>query len=258
MTILIVEDEAIASDRIQQMVKENIRDAEIVGLCNSIDETVSYLRSNPMPDLLLMDIELSDGKSFDIFEEVNVTSPVIFTTAYDEYVMKAFSVHSIDYLLKPIQVDDLKKSISKFRTLNNVYGKLSSATAQELLQELRKTTGGDGTITREHFLVKQGHRLISISVDEIAFFYSEERITFLVTHNGKQYLLDQPLEELEQQVSSRRFFRCSRKYLVERRSIINVIIHFNGKLKLELKPSSKDDVIVSRDRAPEFKKWLGG
>lgn len=258
MKILIVEDEAVAAERIQNMVKSGVPDAEILGRCDSIEETVDYLRSHPMPDLMLMDIELSDGKSFEIFDEVKVTCPVIFTTAYDEYVMKAFGVHSIDYLLKPVQADALKKSIHKFRELRQVYAGATIATAQDLARELKKAWQEQSGPQREHFLVKHGHRLLSVSAGEVAYFYSENGVSYLKTHAGNFYPLDDTLDTLEQQVEPKTFHRCSRKFLVSRSAVQNAHLAFNGKIKVVVKPAPDEDVIVSRDRAPDFKKWMGG
>jgi two-component system LytT family response regulator len=211
-----------------------------------------------MPNLILMDIELVDGQSFEIFKEVEVTCPVIFTTAYDEFALQAFKVHSIDYLLKPIVYDDLKRSLDKFTQLQKMYSSPRSINVDDLLQELRRTSVGTSGTHREYFLVKQGQRLISVSIEEIAYFYSQDRVSFLKTFDNRTYSLDSSLEEIEGQVDANRFFRASRQYLAERRSIGNVYVHFNGKYKLALKPATEEEVFVSRDRAPEFKKWLGG
>jgi two-component system response regulator LytT len=260
MNIMIIEDEDFAAQRIRGIIEDNVPDAHIVGVYDSVEDSVQFLNSNPMPHLMLTDIELVDGQSFEIFNEVKVTCAVIFTTAYDEFVLKAFSVHSIDYLLKPIQKEDLLRSIQKFRELQKVYSSNLLISSRELLAELRKTINTEAPqVPREYFLIRQGQRLISINVDEIAYFYSEERLTFLKTTEGKFHVIDQPLEELEKQVEAARFFRANRKYLIERRSISNVIIHFNGKLKVVLQPAPKeDDAIVSRERANDFRKWLGG
>ncbi|PRY14320.1 LytTR family two component transcriptional regulator [Pontibacter ummariensis] len=257
MNIFIVEDEAIAVERIQEMVRKVAPEANISGLADSIEESVQYLKEQPMPDLILMDIELVDGQSFEIFREVEITCPVIFTTAYDEFALQAFKVHSVDYLLKPIQLEDLQQSVDKFRQLKQVYGQKQALQVDELLLELRKSVAPASNLYREHFLVRQGQHLISISVEDIAYFYSEERITFLKTREGRSLALDYPLEEVEKQLDPKRFFRASRKYLIERRSIRQVYVHFNGKYKAELQPATKDELLVSRDRGPEFKKWLG-
>lgn len=257
MNIFIVEDEAIAAERIQELVKKVAPDATIAGLADSIEESVLYLSRNPMPDLILMDIELVDGQSFEIFQEVEVTCPVIFTTAYDEFALKAFQVHSIDYLLKPIQVDDLRRSMDKFRKLKLAYGQKQALNVDELLLELRKSTAPTPTLFREYFLVKKGQHLISVSVEDIAYFYSEEKITFMKTHGGLSHPVDYPLEEVERQLDPKGFFRASRRYLVQRRSVAYVYAHFNGKYKIDLKPAAKDELFVSRDRAPAFRSWLG-
>ena len=260
MNILIIEDEDFAAQRIRSIIEDNVPDAHIAGVYDSVEDSVRYLSNNPMPHLLLTDIELVDGQSFEIFNEVKITCPVIFTTAYDEFVLKAFSVHSIDYLLKPIQKEELLRSVGKFRELQQVYSSKDLFTSRDLLAELRKSIVAETPqAPREYFLVRQGQRLISVNVDEIAYFYSEERLTFIKTVDGKSHVIDYTLEELEKQVEATRFFRANRKYLVERKSISNVVIHFNGKLKVILKqPPKEDDVIVSRERAGDFKKWLGG
>lgn len=258
MKILIVEDELVAAQRIQSMVAANIPDAHIAGVCDSVEETVNFLSANEMPDLMLMDIELADGKSFEIFDEVKITCPVIFTTAYDEYVMKAFSVHSIDYLLKPIETEALKKSIAKFRELQKVYAGKETVLATDLIAQLRQAVAAGNKTVREHFLVKHGHKLLSIHTSEVAYFYSENGITYLKTGANNFYAIDDTLDELEEHVDPKNFHRCSRKFLVNRSAIQSAFLHFNGKLKLTVKPSPSEDVIVSRDRAAEFKKWMGG
>ncbi len=258
MNILIIEDEAIAAQRIRQIVQEKIMDAQIVGHCDSVEGSIQFLSTHQSPDLILMDIELVDGQSFEIFDEVAIKCPVIFTTAYDEFALKAFKVHSIDYLLKPIQAEELVSSIGKFRQLQQVYGTGSGFDAQQLVQQLRQLAAAPAGNYREHFLVRQGQKLLSIPAADVAYFYSEGRITFLKTWEGKFYALEGSLEEVEQQVDPRIFFRSSRKYLTARKAIGNVYVHFNGKFKITLKPATTDDVFVSRDRAPEFKKWLGG
>lgn len=260
MNVLIIEDEQYAAQRIKEIVENNVPDAVVLGIFGSIEDSVNFLQKNPSPDLLLMDIELSDGKSFDIFKEVKIKCPVVFTTAYDEFVLQAFAVHSIDYLLKPIQKDDLLKSISKFTELREIYQAGHGFTPEILLEELRRSMMKKPVPqAREYFLVKQGTRLVSIGIDEIAYFYSEGGLSMLRLVNGKTYPTDGSLEEIETQVDDIQFFRANRKYLLGRKSIDNIIIHFNGKLKVVVHPISKeDDLIVSREKAGDFKKWLGG
>jgi two-component system LytT family response regulator len=257
MNILIIEDEVVAAERIQELVHKTITDAHIVGLCDSIEQSVQFLQTHPMPSLILMDIELADGQSFEIFREVDITCPVIFTTAYDAYALQAFKVHSIDYLLKPIQQEELQQSINKFRQLKESFESKAALNVDDLLEALRRTTIPVGNTYRERFLVRKGQQLLSIPNEETAYFYSEGRITFLKTIAGPFYALETSLEDVEQQVDPARFFRASRKYLLERRAIRTVLSDFNGKYRVILKPDAKEEVIVSRDRAAAFRKWLG-
>ncbi|RIV24025.1 DNA-binding response regulator [Fibrisoma montanum] len=263
MNLFIIEDEIVAAERIRELVQQTAPDARIVGWADSIEDSVRFLRASTagpdQPDLILMDIELVDGQSFEIFHEVEVPCPVIFTTAYDEYALQAFKVHSIDYLLKPIQREELRNSLTKFRQLSDRYRTTVPAfDVNALIEGLRRSTAPAQGVHREHFLVRQGQRLISVGIDEVAYFYSEDRVTFLKAHDGRYFPLDQTLEEVEQQIDERQFFRTSRQYLVARPAVSGVYVHLNGKLKVTLKPAIPDMLFVSRDRAPEFKKWLGG
>lgn len=258
MNILIIEDEIIAAERIQELVQKTIPAANVLGVCDSIETSVHYLRTQEMPHLILMDIELVDGKSFAIFREVEVTCPVIFTTAYDEYALQAFKVNSIDYLLKPIQQEELQNSIAKLKLLQETFQNKRLLDLDALLSALRSTKVPIGENYRERFLVRKGQQLLSITVDEISFFYSQGHITFLKTPGGLAYSLDNSLDEVEQQVNPSRFFRASRKYLLERQAIRSVLSDSNGKYRVNLKPETKEEVMVSRDRAAAFRKWLGG
>ena len=263
MNILIIEDEIVAAERIRELVRHTAPDARIVGSTDSIEGSVKFLRetaSGPdRPELILMDIELVDGQSFEIFGEVEVPCPVIFTTAYDEYALRAFKVHSIDYLLKPIQREELSTSLQKFRELKHRYQAANPAfDLNALMAELRQPASPAPAAHREHFLVRQGQRLISVAVGEVAYFYSEDRVTFLKTHDGRYFPVDRTLEETELQTDPRQFFRASRQYLVARSAVNGVYVHLNGKLKITLKPATPEMLFVSRDRAPEFRQWLGG
>ncbi|WP_128545240.1 LytR/AlgR family response regulator transcription factor [Larkinella soli] len=263
MNLFIIEDEIVAAERIRELVQQTAPDARIVGWADSIEDSVTFLRSHAdgpdRPDLILMDIELVDGQSFEIFREVEVPCPVIFTTAYDEYALQAFKVHSIDYLLKPIQREELRSSLTKFRQLSERYRPAGPAfDMNALIDQLRRSTLTGPVSPREYFLVRQGQRLISVGVGEIAYFYSEDRVTFLKTHDGRYFPVDQPLEDIEGQIDERQFFRASRQFLVARPAVSGVYVHLNGKLKITLKPTITEMLFVSRDRAPEFRKWLGG
>ncbi len=255
MRVLIIEDETLAAKRLCKMVEEFYPEIKVEAVTDSIQSSVEWLNSFAHPDLILMDIELADGQSFEIFNQVEVKSTIIFTTAYDEYAIRAFKVNSIDYLLKPINPDDLKRGIDKFKTLNNEEKTLHKGLDIEaVLLALRK----EQVVTYKHrFLVKQGQRFIPIILSEIAYFYTEEKVSFIRTFTDQRYIVDHSLDELEQLLDPELFFRANRQYIICPKTIDAIHNHFNGKLKINLKPSAVEDVFVSRERAADFKKWLG-
>ncbi len=255
MKILIIEDEALAAKRIRKMIEEFYPEITIEAVTDSIQSSVEWLKSFPHPDLILMDIELADGQSFEIFNQVDVKSTIIFTTAYDEYAIRAFKVNSIDYLLKPINPDDLKRGIDKFEMLYGDEKILQKGLDIEaVLLALRK----EQVVTyKQRFLVKQGQRFIPIILSEIAYFYTEEKVSFIRTFSDQRYVVDHSLDELEQLLDSEFFFRANRQYIICPKTIEAIHNHFNGKLKINLKPTASEDIFVSRERAGDFKKWLG-
>ena len=256
MKILIIEDEALAARRIKAMVAGFDESYEILSVLNSVASTVKWLKENPSPDLLLMDIELVDGQSFEIFNQADVKCPVIFTTAYDEYAIKAFKVNSIDYLLKPVNEDDLKASIEKFHRMKSMYGGqvAEAINIQNLLHELR--AGPDGNY-RDRFLIKSGDRLFPVEICDIAYFFTKDKANFIKTHDSREFIVDNTLDELEKSVNPKKFFRINRQFLVEHKSVLKIHLWFNSKLKVELEPKPGEEVIVSREKAAEFRQWLG-
>lgn len=252
MKILIVEDEELAVDKLKKTVLEVERGVEIVGETNSIESTVKWLRTHSMPDLILMDIELSDGQSFEIFNQVDVTTPVIFTTSYDEYAIKAFKVNSIDYLLKPVEADDLAQALEKYHRLTAKTNEPIDLSG--LVKELQRQLH---TNYRTRFLVKQGQRLVSLEVSNIAYFFAEGRLVYANTWDKHKYVIDFTIEELESMLDPQQFFRANRAHLIHVRSVSQIHNYFNGKLKLELKPSHELDVVISREKANDFKVWMG-
>jgi two-component system LytT family response regulator len=258
MKVIIIEDEALAARQLKAMVQECDESIEILVLLDSVEASVAWLRSNASPDLLLMDIELVDGQSFEIFNQVEVKSPVIFTTAYNEYAIQAFRVNSIDYLLKPIDENALQRSLQKFRELKKLYGTTSNnslninafinAIKQEKLPQ---------TEYRERFLLKQGSRLVPISVEDIAYFYSQERLTFVKTWDERSYVVDYTLDELECILHPKHFFRANRQVILCVKAVDKVHLHFNSRLKLDLKPATTEEVFISRDKSGEFRLWMG-
>lgn len=251
MKAIIVEDEQFAARRLEAMIKEYDPAIRIEARLESVADSVEWLRNNAHPDLIFLDIHLEDGLSFSIFDQVKVNVPIIFTTAFDEYAIKAFKLRSIDYLLKPIVQADLNRAIDKYRE----WGEKKQAFD---IGELRSLMQGESKQYRERFSAVVGQKLKSIDVKEIAYFFSNSGITFIATTQGNQYSIDQSLDNLLEELDPNLFFRINRQYLVGMQSLANIHIFPKSRLKLELKPPVKDDVFVSIDRVTEFKKWIDG
>ncbi len=256
MKILIVEDEEFAAKRLIQMIKTILPEAVVNGPLDSILATVNHLNSESDYDLIFMDIQLADGKSFTVFEQYKIPTPVIFTTAYDEYALKAFEHNSIDYLLKPIKRKNLELAIEKFNKLKEFYDKTdSNSKLYEVLLGLKIPAI---PVFRDRFLVSKGDVMVPIRSEEIACFFAEEKAVFLVTYDNKRNLIANTIEELSEQLDPKIFFRVNRQYILSSTSIRKVFNHFNFKLKVELKMDSKIEIFVSRSRAAAFKDWMNG
>lgn len=257
MKVLIIEDEQLAVAKLTQTLYKVNADAEIIGVAESIAASVKCLKESTVkPDLILMDIELADGQSFAIFDEVEVDSPVIFTTSYDEYALKAFKVNSIDYLLKPVQQNDLIAALAKLNKLRGS-GDADNQTSkiEKLVTELQKQT--TATPHRKRFLVKHLQRLVSVDVATIAYFYCDDRVNFFAAADGKNYILDYTMDEIEAMVSPDLFFRVSRSLIVSVESVNQIEPYFGNRLALKLKPVFEKDAIVSREKVNDFKVWMG-
>lgn len=267
MKILIVEDEELAAKKLAKAVAALEEDAEIMAVTDSIQATVDWLEGNPRPDLILMDIELTDGQSFEIFNLTEVKSPVIFTTSYDEFALKAFKVNSVDYLLKPIQKEDLQAALDKYRRLKQAFAQPVAASAapaesatgmgplEQIIRELQHKL--QPKEYRKRFLVKQGQKLISIETEDIAYFYSDGRVNFFKTADNRKYITDYTMEELEDMLDPVQFHRISRSFYVSIKSVAQIHDYFGNRLILELKPALEKDAIVSREKVADFKKWMG-
>jgi two-component system, LytTR family, response regulator LytT len=257
MNILIVEDEDLAVKKIQKTLTSVDPGAQVVGITDSITATVDWLKTNPSPDLILMDIELSDGQSFEIFTRVDVKSAVVFTTSYDEYALKAFKVNSIDYLLKPIQKEDLESALHKYRQMKNLYasGNGAELNVDNLVKELRQKL--QPKEFRKRFLVKHAQKLVSIEVEEIAYFFSDGRLNFFKTYDNKKFVVDYTMDELEDMLDPERYFRISRSFYIAVDSVDQIHDYFGNRLLLHLKPAVDKEAIVSREKVADFKKWMG-
>lgn len=259
MKILIVEDEELAVKKLTKTVNSVDENAEIIGVADSIKGTVEWLGSHPAPDLILMDIELADGQSFEIFGLTEVKSPVIFTTSYDEYALQAFKVNSIDYLLKPVQKEDLEVALNKYKQLKNLYSKEENKpealNLEKIVKELQQKL--QPKEYRKRFLVKHGQKLISVEIDDIAYFFSDGRLNFFKTHDNKKFVVDYTMDELEEMLDPEKYFRISRSFYVSVGSIDQIHDYFGNRLLLHLKPTVEKEAIVSREKVSEFKKWMG-
>lgn len=255
MNILIIEDENLAAQRLEKLVRDIDHTIMVKGVTDSIESSVEWLSKNPTPDLILMDIELADGQSFEIFKRVEVTSPVIFTTAYDEFALKAFKVNSIDYLLKPVKSEDLKNSMEKLNNLRSMSEKTDGMeNIKHLLEGLYQQKDDQ---YRKRFLAKSGQRFVPIEINDVAYFYSEDKMVFLKTGANQRYMLDFNLEQLEKELDPKNFFRANRQFILSNRAIQDIHSWFNGKLKVKVVPATSEEVIISRDKAAEFKSWMG-
>lgn len=241
--VIIIEDEILIAERLKKMIESIEPEMNVVEMIDSVKEAISCL-SESIPDLIFLDINLSDDYCFKIFEEVNVTCPVIFVTAYSEYAIKAFEINSIDYLLKPISIPSLKKSIDKYKSLTT----FPNYTKMMIDMESRY---------RNRFLVKLNNQLKSISIDNIAYFFSEDKLTFACLNDGKKLPLDFSLKKIEEEINPNNFFRINKKYLISLNSIDEMYYVSKSKIKLQLKPTVEKEIIfVAIEKIGTFKVWL--
>jgi two-component system LytT family response regulator len=254
MKVLIIEDEIPALTRVKKMLLEVEPRTVIVGTADSIESAITLIRKHPQADVILMDIELADGQSFEIFSRIAVTSPVIFTTAYDEFALKAFKVNSIDYLLKPIDKDELQKAIAKLKVLKRVQDVPDyKEQLQQILSNFNVTTQPQ---YKSRFLIKVGTKMLSVPADQIAYFHAADKLVYLYTMHGQKHIIDYTLDELMRVLHPNHFFQLNRQFVANVKSIHSVHSYFNGKLKVDLTPRFSEEVIISRERAAEFKMWL--
>ena len=251
MTALIVEDEKPAAEHLVRLLHECDHELSILHITDSVSQTVKWFKSNPVPDIMFLDIQLADGPSFEIFQQVDVQCPVIFTTAFEEYAIKAFKINSVDYLLKPVGMDELNFALGKFKGLdlqassNSLLGKKVELLMQMMTKEYKS-----------RFIVNIGPRIKAIECTKINYFFSLEKSTFLCTDTGKTYDISYSLDQLEPQLDPAKFFRISRKYIVNIEAIQEIITYSSSRLKLIIKGSDDESILVSRRKINEFKEWL--
>jgi DNA-binding LytR/AlgR family response regulator len=286
MNVLIVEDEAIAIEWLKAQLLEVDDSITVVGELDSIQNAVEWLRSMPPPDLVFMDIQLADGLSFEIFTQIYIPSPVVFTTSFDEFALQAFKVHSIDYLLKPITKMDLQRSLEKYKRLQEIYTTRAAVgrgdTEREQIESPpppmeEERQDSNANITRlveqllqaqparnsSRLLVQQGNKMLPLGYDDIAFISSENKLTYITTHDDKRYIKNRSLDELEAFLPRETFFRINRQFIVHIGAVSSILLQQSGKLKVYLKPlpainkEEGRDTFVSRERFSDFKSWLG-
>lgn len=255
MDVLVIEDEKAAAKRLISLIQQISPKTTIVAQLDSVKRSVTWLQQNTSPDLIFMDIQLADGLSFEIFDHITVLAPIIFTTAYDQYAIKAFKVNSIDYLLKPIDADELTTAIDKYQSFHQNQSAAQTVTPDlsQLQQALQMIQGPE---YKSRFVVKVGEHIRAIPIEEALYFFSQEKVTYLQSSRGKHYIIDYSLEQVEDMVDPSVYFRISRKYMVRFSAIEDIITYSSSRLKLKLKHSDDHDVLVSRDRVADFKQWL--
>lgn len=255
MIALIIEDEAAAAEKIARLANAHFAEATLAGPIESIEESVEWLKAHPMPDLIFMDIQLADGPSFDIFKEVEISCPVIFTTAYDEHALTAFSHNGIEYLLKPIKEEAFQKAIDKYRSWNQ-HASPPQPDWTGLLAGIQ--SANDRKSYQKRLVIRYGQQIKALEIKDAAFFYIESKVTILNTFGGKEYPVDQNLEELQSILDPAIFFRINRKMIVNIEAISKMSAHSKSRVRLTLQPGFSEEVVVSSERSPVFKEWLKG
>lgn len=250
---LIIEDEKPAAEHLQRLINKIDTEIDVIKILSSVEDALLWLENNPMPDLIFLDVQLSDGLSFEIFNHIDIKCPIIFTTAYEEYAIKAFKVNSIDYLLKPVGIDDLKYAIDQFTSSDNDSIDSYNQSLRHKVDTVMKLLTDN---YKSRFLVNVGMHIRSVETININLFYSLEKSTFLLENTGKTYDIDYSLEQVEKLVDPKQFFRISRKHMVNINAIADIISYTNSRLKLKVVNSKDDDMLVTRSKLTEFRKWL--
>jgi two-component system LytT family response regulator len=251
MKAVIIEDELVAAQKLQRLISQSAGDIQVISVLQSVDESIEWFTLNTVPDLVFMDIHLADGSAFSIFEKVRISCPIIFTTAYDEYALKAFEVNSIDYLLKPINEKSFEHAMDKFRNL--------AATKNydaDMLANILTAFKDTKKVYKSNFLIPHKDKFIPLAIDRIACFYTENKLVKIITGDNQTYTMDSSLEELFIRLDPSQFFRANRQYIVSHKAIKDISVWFGNKLSINLMVSAPDKIIVSKARVPDFKDWF--
>lgn len=255
MKVIIVEDEYFTARSLQSLLTETAPEIEVLTILQSVEECVDWFDNNPQPDLAFMDIHLADGQVFSLFDRVEVSCPIIFTTAYEEYALKAFEVNSIDYLLKPVKKKDLQRALDKIKLFAADDRKVDN---QAIMAKMMEALGESSSNYKSHFLIPYRDKLLPVSVDRIAYIRSENKGAVLVTTGNKEYFMDLSLDRIVRELNPKHFYRANRQYIVAHDAIESMSVWFGGKLTVSLYMDTPEQIIVSRARNKEFKEWYQG
>ncbi|MBN2173819.1 MAG: response regulator transcription factor [Bacteroidales bacterium] len=253
MNVLIIEDEPHAQNELKRLLQKADPSVLVSECIDSVEDSVLWLQSNDAPDLIFLDIQLSDGLGFDIFKQIEIKVPVIFTTAYDEYAIQAFKLNSIDYLLKPIRFEDLSSALKKLQILKEQFGSKQMVIDMKQVEQLLKINQPE---YKERFITRVGDQIKYVNINEIAYFRAEDNEVMLITLKNNRYIVDPSLDELTNLLHPKKFFRANRSYIVTVEAIEKISKYFNSRLHLELVPKTEDTVLISRVRVPDFLKWM--
>ncbi len=256
MKILIIEDEPFAQKELKRLLEVAEGKFEILDMIDTVEDSVDWLKENPPPDLIFLDIQLADGISFDIFRQVEIKSPVIFTTAYDEYAIRAFQLNSIDYLLKPVKLTDLMRAINKYESLKDQYGKDDNESVNITKSQLEGLLNLGQKEYKSRFVAKIGDQIKYIPIEDVAYFYAEDNVVFLVSKSANRYIIEYSIEEIDSLVEPKNFYRLNRSVVAHINAIDKVYKYLNSRLKIELKPESEKEVLISRAKVSDFMKWM--
>ncbi len=252
LNVLIIEDEEPAAKRLQKMLLEIEPGATVLGNIVSVSSALKWFGENPSPDLVISDIQLSDGLSFEIYKKIELSCPIIFTTAYDQYAIEAFKVNSIDYLLKPVKKDELEKAVNKYKKINQ-----AAAAPVIDINKLLQSFNPGGIEYKKRFVVRYGEHIKTINIDDVVYFYTEDKVNFLCTRDARRFVIDFNLDNLEATLDPKIFFRINRQYIIGIHSIAEMLAYSKSRVLIKLTPAAKHETIVSTERSADFKLWLG-
>ncbi len=259
MRILIIEDEKPAAEKLELLLKKYDSQIEILDQITTVEKSIAYLKNNQADiDLIFLDIQLTDGLSFDIFKSIKVEKPIIFTTAFNEYAIDAFKLNSIDYLLKPLSYDDLSKAMDKISSMKDNLPSEKDSQSALPLDKLAELIAGANNKYKTRYLVKIGEHIKSIAVEDIYFFYAEGRTVFIINKENRKFIVDNTLEELSNQLDPQKFFRANRSFIINFDHITDVVVYSTSRLRIKYPHEFEKEIIVSREKVSDFKAWYGG